>query len=161
MTVYAKLAQIKAVVLDIDGVLTDNQILVTDHGEFLRVFNVRDGYAMKRAIAAGIQLGVISGGRSVGTRKRLEILGIEEIHLGVEDKLPVLKDLLSRWNLQADQLAYMGDDIPDISPLQYAGLSCCPADAVQEVLETASFISPFTGGHGCVRDLLEKIKGAR
>ncbi len=161
MTVYSKFTQIEAIVLDIDGVLTDNQILVTDHGEFLRTFNVRDGYAIKRAVAQGFRVAAISGGRSVGVRKRLEVLGVEEIHLGVEQKLPVLQRLTQIWNIPASKFAYMGDDIPDVPPLLYCGLACCPSDAVQEVLDTAAFISPYPGGRGCVRDLIEKILRAQ
>lgn len=161
MNVYSKFSSIEALVLDIDGVLTDNQILVTDQGEFLRMFNVRDGYAIKRAIAAGIKIAVISGGRSIGTRKRLEILGIDEIHLGVEVKLPVLQKLLLQWQINPSNAAYMGDDIPDVESLQYCGLSCCPSDSVHEVLTTALYISPFAGGMGCVRDLIEKILRAQ
>ena len=101
MNYYQTLPHIKALVLDIDGVLTNNQILVTDEGQFLRSMNVRDGYAIKKAIQAGIQIAIISGGRSEGTKKRLEILGIKEIHLGIEDKYTTLLAILSEWNLSS------------------------------------------------------------
>lgn len=157
MSVYTKIDKIKAIVLDIDGVLTDNQILVTDSGEFLRSMNVRDGYAIKRALQAGLKIGIISGGKSLGTQKRLEVLGISSIYLGVEEKLPVLHQLISSWNLDLKDVAYMGDDIMDIACMKSVGLSCCPKDSVAEVLEFAEFISHYDGGQGCVRELIEMI----
>jgi 3-deoxy-D-manno-octulosonate 8-phosphate phosphatase (KDO 8-P phosphatase) len=158
---YNKLDQIKAIVLDIDGVLTDNTVLVTEAGEFLRTMNVRDGYAIKKAISSGIQIAIISGGRSVGTRKRLEILGVSEIHLGIEDKLPKLKELLQKWDINADHCAYMGDDILDIPCLKHIGIAAAPHDAVSEVIEVSDMVSNFDGGKGCVRELIEKILQAQ
>ena len=157
MSVYTKLDKIKAIVLDIDGVLTDNRILVTDNGEFLRTMNVRDGYAIKRALQAGLKIGIISGGRSMGTQKRLNILGITDIFLGIENKLEVLDKLASSWNIEKEDIAYMGDDIMDIACMKAVGLSCCPKDSVAEVLEFAEMISNRKGGDGCVRELIELI----
>jgi 3-deoxy-D-manno-octulosonate 8-phosphate phosphatase (KDO 8-P phosphatase) len=154
---YQILPHIRGIVLDVDGVLTDNQILITENGEFLRTMNVRDGYAIKRAIHAGLKIGVITGGRSEGVVKRLNILHVSDVFTGCEIKLPVFRQLLSKWDLAAGQIAYMGDDIPDLECLKEAGLSCCPADSVPEALACATFISPLKGGQGCVRDLLEKI----
>ena len=152
---------IQAIVLDIDGVLTDNKILVTDNGEFLRIMNVRDGYAIKRVIEKGIKVAIISGGRSIGTKKRLEILGIKEIHLGIEQKLPCLQALLAQWQIHPENVAYMGDDLMDIPCLQFVGLSCAPKDSVPEVLQTVKYISPQAGGDCCVRDLIEKVMQAK
>lgn len=161
MNIYESFFHIRAIVLDIDGVCTDNTILVTDHGEFLRSMNVKDGYAIKRAIQAGVQLAVISGGRSIGTKKRFELLGINEIHLGIEHKMIVLEQLLEKWNLSMHQIAYMGDDITDLEILKKVGLSSCPQDAVPEVLNVCQYISPLQGGKACVRDLIEKILQAQ
>ncbi len=161
MNVYDSFDQIRAIVLDIDGVCTDNTILVTEQGEFLRSMHVKDGLAIKMAIKAGFKLAVISGGRSEGTRKRFEILGLEEIHLGIDSKFNILQELLSKWDLRLDQIAYMGDDLPDLEILQQVGLPCCPADAAPEVLAICPFISPFKGGQSCVRDLIEKILQAQ
>ncbi|MBK9378852.1 MAG: HAD-IIIA family hydrolase [Saprospiraceae bacterium] len=161
LTYYQQISKIRGLVLDIDGVLTDNTILVTDQGEFLRSMNVRDGYAIKRALDAGIKIAVISGGKSFGSKKRLEILGINDVYLGVEDKLPVLKQVLQNWSLSPEDIAYMGDDIMDISCIKYVGLACAPADAVPETLEIADYISPRKGGDTCVRDIIEKILQAK
>jgi 3-deoxy-D-manno-octulosonate 8-phosphate phosphatase (KDO 8-P phosphatase) len=161
MNVYNSFFKIRAIVLDIDGVCTDNTILVTDHGEFLRSMNVKDGYAIKRALQAGFKMAVISGGRSMGTRKRFELLGIHEIHLGIENKMEILSQLMYQWEITADQVAYMGDDITDLEILRNVGLASCPNDSVPEVLQTAHYISPLAGGKACVRDLIEKILQAQ
>lgn len=161
MNFYESLQHITAIVLDIDGVCTDNLILVTDHGEFLRSMNVRDGLAIKKAIQSGYRMAVISGGRSLGTLKRFELLGIEEIHLGIENKMAVLEPLLKKWNLSFSQVAYMGDDLTDIEILSRVGLPACPKDAVPEVLKICNYVSPYAGGNACVRDLIEKIMQSR
>jgi len=161
MDPYERFRHIRGIVLDIDGVCTDNLILVTDHGEFLRQMNVRDGFAIKMAVRRGLQLGIISGGRSEGTLQRFQLLGVREIHLGVDDKLPVFQGMMAGWGLPPEEIAYMGDDIPDLVVLQAAGLSCCPSDAAPEILRMCQYISPFSGGRGCVRDLIEKILRAR
>jgi 3-deoxy-D-manno-octulosonate 8-phosphate phosphatase (KDO 8-P phosphatase) len=160
-SVYDSFFKIRAIVLDIDGVCTDNTILVTDHGEFLRSMNVRDGLAIKKAIQAGFQLAVISGGRSQGTHKRFQLLGITEIHLGIEHKIAVLENLLAKWNLKMEQVAYMGDDLTDVEILSKVGLAACPKDSVPEVLKVSHYISPLDGGKACVRDLIEKILQAQ
>ena len=123
--------------------------------------NVRDGYAIKRAVQAGFQFAVISGGRSVGTKKRFELFGVNEIHLGIEHKLEVMEQILSKWNLSFAQIAYMGDDITDREILLRSGISACPVDAVPDILSICTYISPLAGGKACVRDLIEKIMQAQ
>lgn len=157
MNVFDKLSRIRGIVFDVDGVFTDNNILITDQGEFLRIMNVRDGYAIKRAIAAGIKVGVISGGKSMGVVQRMKILGIQDIFVGVEDKLPVFQKMLETWGLDKSEVAYMGDDILDIACLRYAGLSVCPQDAVPEVLKISEYITEQKGGQACVRQVIEHI----
>jgi len=161
MNVYQLFPTIKAIVMDIDGVCTDNKILVTEEGQFLRSMNVKDGYAIKRAIQAGLKVGVISGGRSEGTRIRLELLGVQHIYLSVENKLIVMDQLLKIWNLNFNEIAYIGDDIPDLEIMKRVGLSCCPSDAVPEIIGVSKYISAISGGNGCVRDLIEKILQAQ
>ncbi|MBK9221093.1 MAG: HAD-IIIA family hydrolase [Saprospiraceae bacterium] len=161
MNVYDRFIKVQAIILDIDGVCTDNRILVTDHGEFLRSMNVKDGYAIKRAIHAGIKMAIISGGRSNGTRLRFELLGIKDIHLGIEHKYPSLVEILRQWNISADNTAYMGDDIPDLEVMSKVGLAACPADSAPEILKIANYISPLNGGNACVRDLIEKVLQAQ
>ncbi|MBK8956144.1 MAG: HAD-IIIA family hydrolase [Saprospiraceae bacterium] len=161
MNVYDRFFTIRGIVLDIDGVLTDNTILITEQSEFLRRMHIRDGYAIKKAIREGFKIGIISGGNSIGSKKRLELLGVGDIYLGIENKLSIFSELTDQWKLPPEQIAYMGDDIPDLSVMKITGLACCPSDAVPEILQIAHYISPLAGGSGCVRDLLEKILQAQ
>ena len=155
--IFQKFTQIKAVVLDVDGVLTDGTLQVTESGEQLRTFYVKDGYAMQLAEKMGLMLWVISGGRSEGVRLRLQGLGVKEVHLGVSQKMDVLNELLSKYELTADQLMYVGDDMPDYEVMQVVGIAACPVDAVEDIKTISHYMSPFKGGRGVVRDILEKI----
>ena len=155
--IFQKFTQIKAVVLDVDGVLTDGTLQVTESGDQLRTFYVKDGYAMQLAEKMGLMLWVISGGRSEGVRLRLQGLGVKEIHLGVSQKMDVLNELLTKYELTADQLMYVGDDMPDYEVMQVVGIAACPVDAVEDIKTISHYMSPFTGGRGVVRDILEKI----
>ncbi|MCT1526238.1 KdsC family phosphatase [Sphingobacterium hotanense] len=155
--IFQKFTQIKAVVLDVDGVLTDGTLQVTESGDQLRTFYVKDGYAMQLAEKMGLMLWVISGGRSEGVRLRLQGLGVKEIHLGVSQKIDVLNELLTKYELTADQLMYVGDDMPDYEVMQVVGIAACPVDAVEDIKTISHYMSPFKGGRGVVRDILEKI----
>lgn len=152
-----KLHKIKAFVLDIDGVLTDATVLVTETGEQLRRFNVRDGYALQLAVKKGYRVCAISGGKSQSVVLRLQGLGITEVHLGIDKKLEVYENFLEQHALNAEQVLYMGDDIPDVPVMKAAGVSACPSDAVEEAKSVSEYISPFAGGAGCVRDIIEKV----
>jgi 3-deoxy-D-manno-octulosonate 8-phosphate phosphatase (KDO 8-P phosphatase) len=152
-----KLDKIKAFVLDIDGVLTDASIHVTESGEQLRRFNVRDGYAMQLAVRKGYKICVISGGKSASVILRLQGLGITDVHLGITKKLEVYNNFINQNQLKPENVLYMGDDIPDLPVMRIAGLKACPADAVEEVKEISDYISSKSGGSGCVRDIIEKV----
>lgn len=153
----SKLNHIKAFVLDIDGVLTDATIHVTESGEQLRRFNVRDGYAMQLAVKKGYLICVISGGKSQSVISRLKGLGITEVHLGITKKLDVYNKFIKQHQFKPENIMYMGDDIPDIPVMKVAGLGACPSDAVEEVKEISDYISAKNGGEGCVRDIIEKV----
>jgi 3-deoxy-D-manno-octulosonate 8-phosphate phosphatase (KDO 8-P phosphatase) len=153
---FDQLKTIRAFVFDVDGVFTDNRILVTDNGEFLRTMNVRDGLVVKMAVQAGFQIGIITGGSSEGVKNRFKMLGVEEYYSGVGDKWPAMQAFMQRTGIPATAVCYMGDDLPDVPLLRKVGLSCCPADAIPEVLAVCDYISPLPGGAGCVRDVLEK-----
>jgi 3-deoxy-D-manno-octulosonate 8-phosphate phosphatase (KDO 8-P phosphatase) len=153
----SKLSKIRAFVLDIDGVLTDATIHVTESGEQLRRFNVRDGYAMQLVVKKGYLICVISGGKSQSVILRLNGLGITDVHLGITNKLEVLNAFMSQHHLNAEHIVYMGDDIPDIPVMKVSGVSACPSDAVEEVKAISDYISPRKGGEGCVRDIIEKV----
>ncbi len=152
-----KIKDIKAFILDIDGVLTDGTVHVTETGEQLRRFHVRDGYAMQRAVKNGYLICVISGGKSASVVLRLKGLGVTEVYLGVDKKLDVYNEFIKQHSLSPGQVLYMGDDIPDIPVMKVAGLPVCPADAVEEVKAVSLYISGKEGGSGCVRDVIEKV----
>ena len=151
------LKHIKVFVFDVDGVLTNGDILVTEEGELLRSMNVKDGYAMHRAIKEGYKIGVITAGKSLGVVKRLEILGVHDIFHGVTDKVEVYKRYIQSHNIDQSTVLYMGDDLPDFKVMQLVGLPTCPSDAAPEIMEISRYISPFSGGKGCVRDVIEKV----
>ncbi len=143
-------------IFDIDGVFTDSRLTVFEDGSMIRVMNVRDGYAIKQALRAGIQIIVITGGSSMGVIKRLKGLGINEIYSGIQDKMAIYEELLDKHGLDEALIMYMGDDLPDYQVMRRVGFPVCPADAAIEIVKIAQYISPMAGGAGCVRDVIEK-----
>lgn len=154
---FDKFKAVRSFIFDVDGVLTDNSLLVTEEGELLRTMNIRDGYAIKTAIQAGYPVAIITGGRSTGVRKRLQNLGIVEYHDGIADKGAVLNQILQKPGFALSEMCYMGDDILDLPVLRRVMCSACPTDSVSEVLHVVDYISPVPGGRGCVRDVIEKV----
>ncbi len=151
------LKDIKAFIFDVDGVLTDSSVLVTSEGEMLRKMSTRDGFALKTAVDAGFLVCIISGGKNEGVRKRLEGLGVQEINLGAHDKVVHLNKLFDKHQLKAENVVYMGDDIPDIPSMKLVGLPTCPQDAVPEVKAVSKYISHKNGGAGSARDIIEQV----
>ena len=144
-------------VFDVDGVLTDGTLLVTDNGLMLRRMHVKDGYALQLAIKRDYSVIIISGSNSPQVKERLLKLGVTNVFMNIEHKLEKLQEVLSEHKLKKDDVLYMGDDIPDLEVMQYCGLACCPADAVAEIKNISKYISPVKGGEGCVRDVIEKV----
>ena len=144
-------------VLDVDGVLTDGTIHVSPTGEMLRNMNIRDGYAMKAAVENGYTVCIISGGSNEGVRVRLRNLGITDIYLGVPDKVETFKEFTDIYNINPENVLYMGDDIPDYHVMQLVGLPTCPQNAVQEIKGLSKYISHVDGGKGAVRDVIEQV----
>jgi 3-deoxy-D-manno-octulosonate 8-phosphate phosphatase (KDO 8-P phosphatase) len=158
MTNYKELLQhINTFVFDYDGVLTEGLVMLTDKGEPLRTANVRDGYALQLAVKKGYRIAVISGGKSPSMYHRLASLGIKDVFLGVEHKIDIFEKYLEENNIKREEVVYMGDDIPDYHVMKKAGVSACPADAAEEILSISKYISPFKGGKGCVRDIIEQV----
>lgn len=152
-----KLNHITTFIFDIDGVLTDGRVHITSTGDLMRSMHTKDGFAIKTALKKGYNVAVISGARDQNVITRLEYLGIEDIYIQVDNKLPVYEKYLIKKQLSASEVLYMGDDIPDIPLLQKVGLSAAPRDAVQEVLEIVDYISIKKGGKTCVRDVIEQV----
>jgi 3-deoxy-D-manno-octulosonate 8-phosphate phosphatase (KDO 8-P phosphatase) len=148
---------VKHFIFDIDGVLTNGSLIIQNDGSLLRTMNIKDGYAMQLAIKKGFPISIISGGGGEGLQKRLAGLGISDIHLGVTNKKEKLLELIALHKLDVDTILYCGDDMPDREVMQLVFLPCCPADACHEIKAISKFISPFNGGEGCVRDVIEKV----
>ena len=144
-------------IFDLDGVLTDGNILVYEDGQQVRRMSVKDGYALQLAIKKKYRVAVFSGANGLGAKNRLLKLGIRDVFLQVADKKKQIEEYLGLHRLQWKEILYMGDDMPDYPVLKMAGLPCAPADAVPEVLQAAKYISTFPGGRGCVRDVIEKV----
>ncbi len=154
---FEKLKNIKAFILDVDGVLTNGDVTVAENGDQMRHFNVKDGYAINHAIKSGYYVAAISGGRSQGVLSRLSGLGVKDVFLGISYKLEVYERIVTDMKLNPEEILYMGDDIPDLDIMKKVGLPTCPADACEEVKAAAAYISPVLGGRGCVRDVIEKV----
>ena len=151
------LPSIKTFIFDVDGVLTDGKILITNEGELLRSFDTKDGYAMKCALVQGYKIVVISGGRNQGVEERFKELGVFDIYMGIHYKLDAFQDLLANYDLDPETILYVGDDVPDIPVMEKVGLGCCPADAVSDVKNMADYVSHKNGGEGCVREIIEQV----
>ena len=119
--------------------------------------NVKDGYVLKYALSKGYKICIISGGTNPAVKSRLMGLGIKDVYLGANDKMEYLKTFMTENGLAPEELAYMGDDIPDIEVMKFVSLACCPQDAVPEVKAVSAYISHKGGGHGCVRDIIEQV----
>ncbi len=155
------LKKIKAIIFDIDGVLSPSTIPTDSDGNPVRMVNIKDGYALQLAVRHQLKIAIITGGKSEAMRHRYEALGIKDIFQNASEKLPVMKKWIADNSLQKENVAYMGDDIPDIPCMEKVGLPCAPFDAAPEVRTCAKYISRINGGYGCARDILEQIMKAR
>lgn len=155
------LTKIKAVVFDVDGVLSANTILMDSEGMPARTLNVKDGYAIQLAVKMGLRLAIISGGRSDAVRKRYEYLGMQDVYMGCAVKIKTYDSFLDKYGLRDEDVMYVGDDIPDYEIMKRVGCPCCPADACQEIRAISAYVSPAIGGSGCARDILEQLMKAK
>ena len=154
MTNYA---DIRLLVMDVDGVMTDGKVTYTSDGQELKSFNIQDGVGIKRVQALGIETAIITGRTSPMVERRALELGITHLIQGREDKLTALSVLLSEVNLAPNQVAYIGDDLPDLTAIEAVKLGACPADAANEVQSKANWVSTRAGGDGCVRELCDLL----
>lgn len=153
-----KAIKIKLLLTDCDGVLTDGGVYYGENGEVLKKFNIRDGMGVERLLKyANVETGIITGEVSPSVKKRAEKLKITELHLGIKDKPAVLHAILQRKNLQADEVAYIGDDTNDVEIMKLVGLTACPADAMIFTKNIAHYICENKGGEGAFREFAELI----
>lgn len=156
------LKRITTFCFDVDGVFTNGIVHLMPDGEQLRTANVRDGYAVQLAVKKGFNIAIITGGNSEAVRKRFESLGVTHVYLSSHKKTEVFKQYIEANNIAAEEVCYMGDDIPDYLVMQQVGLAVCPSDAASEIKGISAYVSPYAGGCGCVRDILEqtmKVQG--
>ena len=151
------LAQITTFIFDVDGVLTDSSVHITESGEMLRIMNIRDGFAMKAALESGYNVCIISGGNNEGVRIRLRNLGITDIHLASPNKVETFKEYTELYAIKPENVLYMGDDIPDYHVMKLVGLPTCPQDASPEIKAISKYISHKNGGKGAVREVIEQV----
>ncbi len=153
------LRQIKALLFDVDGVLSANVIPMSPEGEPMRTVNIKDGYSIHLAAKLGLLLGIITGGRTEAVRRRFLSLGLKEenIYIGSSVKIRDYIDFRDRHGLKDEEILYVGDDIPDVEVMRQCGLPCCPKDAAPEVKAISRYISHAEGGYGCGRDIVEQV----
>ena len=157
MNTLSKFNDIKTFIFDVDGVLTNSNLLVTEDGHLLRTVNTRDGFAIRTAIDKGYNVYIITGGGSEGITKRFSGLGVPLIFSKVKDKKSTFEQLVAEYNLNTKEILYMGDDLVDYEVMEQVGLPVCPSDAVPEIISLSQYVSHLEGGKGCVRDVIERV----
>lgn len=155
------LKKVSTVIFDVDGVLSTGTIPMSSEGEPLRSINIKDGYAIQLAIKMGLRLAIITGGKDDAIMKRYSKLGMKDIFMGCGVKLEVYRKYLQQNGLDKEEVIYVGDDIPDYEIMKEVGCPCCPNDACHDIKELSTYISPYNGGMGCARDILEQVMKAK
>lgn len=159
--ILARAAKIELVIFDVDGVLTDGRLYVTDAGEEIKAFHSRDGHGMKMLQSSGVKIGIITGRTSNIVTHRMNELGIEHVFQGQKDKLPAFDQLLSDLSLTPEQVAYVGDDVVDLPVMRRVGFAVAVQDAHDLVKKHAHWQTPNCGGRGAARDVCELLMEAR
>lgn len=155
------LKKIRAVIFDVDGVLSESTIPMDSAGEPMRTINIKDGYAIQLACKSGLRIAIITGGVTESVRLRYAHLGVEDIIMGCSVKITAYEQLLDKYGLKDEEIVYMGDDIPDYEIMRRCGCPCCPADACYDIKAVSRYVSHVKGGRGCGRDVLEQILRAQ
>jgi len=155
------LQKIRAIIFDVDGVLSAETITLAADGEPLRTVNIKDGYAIQLAVKMGLRIVILTGGRTEAVRLRYERLGVEDIFMGCAVKIKTYNEFLKTYGLTDAEVMYMGDDVPDLEILRRVGCPTCPQDACPDVKEACLYVSPYRGGYGCGRDVIEQVLRAQ
>ena len=155
------LRKIRAIIFDIDGVLSSETITLSDEGVPLRTVNIKDGYAIQLAMKLGLRIVILTGAKVSSVRVRYEGLGVKDIYIGCAVKIETYEALLQKYGLTDEEVMYMGDDIPDLEVMRRVGCPVCPKDACPEIKEVSLYVSDRIGGHGCGRDVIEQTLRAQ
>jgi 3-deoxy-D-manno-octulosonate 8-phosphate phosphatase (KDO 8-P phosphatase) len=158
---HNRLAELRLVAFDVDGVFTDGRFYLSDDGVESKAFNTQDGFGIRRLLDAGFEVAVISGRRSAATAKRMAELGVGHVVLGSGDKVAAFDELIASLGIDATECAYAGDDIPDLALLGKVGYSIAVANAVEEVRDFCDYTTMAPGGHGAVREICDLVLAAR
>ena len=155
------LKKIRAIIFDVDGVLSAETITLAANGDPMRTANIKDGYALQLAVKKGLIVAIITGGKTEAIRVRYEGLGLKDVFLGCSIKVKEYNHLMEKYNLRPEEVMYMGDDIPDYEVMRLCGCPVCPADAAPEIKAISTYISHRNGGYGCGRDVIEQVMKAQ
>ncbi len=155
------LKRITTIIFDVDGVLSKNTIQMDSEGNPLRTVNIKDGYSLQLAVKMGLRIAIISGGHDIAIAKRYNYLGIQDVFLSCGVKIKKYEDYLKEHSLSNEEVIFMGDDIPDYEVMKACGCPCCPKDACSEIRELSTYVSPYNGGEGCARDVIEQVLRAQ
>lgn len=151
------LKKVKAIIFDVDGVLSRQTITLASSGEPLRTVNIKDGYAIQLAQKLGLRIAILTGGNTQAIRIRYENLGVEDVYMGCAVKITTYEDFKTKYSLDDEEIVYVGDDIPDYEVMQRCGCPCCPADACSDIKAISTYVSSRNGGDGVGRDIVEQV----
>lgn len=155
------LKKIRAIIFDVDGVLSAETIPLHLSGEPMRTVSIKDGYAIQLAVKQGLRIVILTGGTTQSVQIRYERLGVTDIFMGCSVKIKVYNEFLAKYDLKDEDILYMGDDIPDYEVMSRCGCPCCPADACPDIKSISKYISDHRGGYGCARDVIEQVLRAQ
>jgi len=161
MTLSDKCRQISLLLTDVDGVLTDGRLYYSAEGDVMKAFNVKDGMGVKRLQRSGIKVGIVTGRTSDMVAIRASELGVDIVYQGINDKKKAIREILNQLDVTPEQTAYIGDDINDLPAFNIAGLSACPADAINELKKEADYVCEYEGGRGAFREFAELILNSK
>lgn len=151
------ICNIKLLVLDVDGVLTAGDLWFNANGEEIKIFHVHDGIGIKALLRAGIEVAIISGRKTEAVKVRMAELGVKHVYQGIADKLPVLAKIIKELGISYEQVAYVGDDLPDLGPLQQVGFGVAVSNATRQILQCAKYVTKACGGKGAVREVCDLL----
>jgi len=157
----SKLKNIKLLLLDVDGVMTDGGVYIAESGDRFKKFNIQDGYGIVKLQRTGVRVGIITGGNSKMVQRRAEELGIADVYQNFDDKMTAYEQVKKKYNLRDEEIAHVGDDDLDLPVLKKVGFSAAPADAIPEVRKQVHFVSKRRGGEGAVREVIEVLLQGR
>lgn len=156
MNYHKKLKNIKGFIIDIDGVLASNKVSIDENGKLTRIFYYRDLWAIQTALNKDYKIGLINTTISSPLIELCKKIGFSEVYEAKVNRLKILNEFCKKFNFSYDEVAYIGDDIEDLDPIEAVGFSACPSDAVSEIVDIVDYIASRTSGNGCVREILEK-----